>query len=292
MEMNSTILLNDNRTLAYAEYGDPSGTPVFFIHGTPGSRLFHPPDDVTTRQGVRLICTDRPGYGDSTFQPNRVLLDWASDIAQLADHLGFDKFAVVGHSGGGPHTLACAYALPNRVTAAGIVAGAGPVDTPNATEGMIFLHRLGFTLGRYMPWSAWYEMVKYIFREIAADPSIAIDRDKDTWPAADNEILTMPEIRELCIRSDTEAYRHGLLAFAWDARLLTRPWGFKLEEIKVPVHLWHGTLDNSTTLVMARHMEEKIPNCKLTVCKDEAHMLLIPRWEEVLATLKQMSNAA
>lgn len=292
MDMNSTIPLSDNRTLAYAEYGDPNGTPVFFIHGSPGSRLFHPPEDVTKRLGVRLICTDRPGYGESTFQPNRVLLDWASDIAQLADHLGFDKFAIVGHSGGGPHTLACAYALPDRISAAGVVAGAGPMDTPNATDGMIFLHRLGFTLGRYMPWSAWYEMVKFIFREIAADPSIAIDRDKDTWPAADREILTTPEIRELCVRSDMEAYRHGLLAFAWDARLLTRPWGFKLEEIKVPVHLWHGTLDNSTTLVMARYMEEKIPNCNLTICEDEAHMLLIPRWEEILSTIKQMSISA
>jgi len=282
--------LYDGRDLGYAEYGDPNGIPVFFIHGSPGSRLFRPPDEVTKWLGVLLICTDRPGYGDSTFQPNRRLLDWGTDIAQLADHLGFNKFAIVGHSGGGPHALACAYALPERVTAAGIVAGAGPLDTPNATEGMIFLHRLGFTVGQYLPWSIWYLMVKYLFREIAADPATAIDRDQNTWPPADREILTTPEIRELCIRSDTEAYRHGLLAYAWDARLLTRPWGFKLEEIKVPVHLWHGTLDNSTTLVMARYMEEKIPNCNLTICNDEAHMLLIPRWEEILTTLKQMSN--
>jgi pimeloyl-ACP methyl ester carboxylesterase len=282
--------LPDGRDLGYAEYGDPNGTPVFFIHGSPGSRLFHPPEDVTIRQRVRLICAERPGYGDSTFQPNRRLLDWGTDIAQLADHLGINKFAIVGHSGGGPHALACAYTLPGRVTAAGIVAGAGPVDTPNATEDMIFLHRLGFTVGQYLPWSIWYMMVKYLFREIAADPTTAIDRDQDTWPPADREILTTPEIRELCIRSDTEAYRHGLLAYAWDARLLTRPWGFKLEEIKVPIQLWHGTLDNSTTLVMARYMEEKIPNCKLTICEDEAHMLLFPHWEEILTSLKQLSN--
>ena len=286
------LQLSDGRALAYAEYGDSNGTPVFFIHGSPGSRLFHPPEDVTKQQGVHLICTDRPGYGDSTFQPNRVLLDWASDIAQLADHLSFDKFAIIGHSGGGPHTLACAHAMTDRVTAAGIVAGAGPVNAPGATEGMFFLNWLGFTFGRYMPWPAWYAMVKYLMREIAADPTKAIDRDKDTWPPADRKLLTTPEIRELCIRSDVESFRHGLLAYAWDARLLTRPWGFKLEEIKVPVHLWHGTLDNSTTLVMARYMEEKIPNCKLTICKDEAHMLLIPHWEEILTTLKQMSSEA
>ena len=283
--MKSTILLHDGRALAYAEYGDPHGTPVFFFHGTPGSRLFRPPDEVTKRLGARLICPERPGYGESTFQPKRRILDWSKDVAQLADALKLDTFAVVGHSGGGPNTLACAYALPERVTAAAVVAGAGPVETPNATEGMIFLHRLGFKIGQHMPWQGWYLMIRYLFREIAADPTKAIDRDKDTWPDADRTILTTPEIRELCIRSDTEAYRHGLLAFAWDARLITRPWGFKLNEIKVPVHLWHGTEDNSTTMAMARYMADKIPNCQLTICEGEAHMLLIPHWEEILTAV-------
>ncbi|HSG43531.1 MAG TPA: alpha/beta hydrolase [Anaerolineales bacterium] len=284
------LTLSDKRKLAYEEYGDPQGTPVFFIHGAPGSRLFHPPDEVTKRQGVRLICTDRPGYGDSTFQPNRQILDWATDIAQLAKHLGFEKFGVIGHSGGGPHALACAYVLSEQVTAAAIISGAGPADTPKGTDGMFFLNWLGFKIGRYTPWFFWYLLVKILLREIAADPAKAIDRDKDSWPPSDRELLTNPEIRELCIRSDLESYRHGLLAFAWDAHLIIRPWGFELEKIKVPTHLWHGTLDNSTTFTMARYMEEKIPNCKLTICEDEAHMLLIPHWEDILVTLKQMSN--
>jgi pimeloyl-ACP methyl ester carboxylesterase len=282
-------VLPDDRTLGYAEYGDPQGTPVFFIHGSPGSRLFHPPDDVTKRLGVRLICTERPGYGDSTFQPNRRLLDWSKDIASLADALQFDKFAVVGHSGGGPHTLACAYALPERITAAGVIAGAGPVDAPGATDGMQPLNRFAFKYGQYLPWFVSYAITKNIFREVAADPSKAIDRDRESRPSVDNEIFDDPEIRELCIRSDTESYRHGLLAFAWDIRLITRPWGFPLEEIKVPVHLWHGTVDNSTTVAMARYMAQKIPNGKLTVCEGEGHMLLIPRWEEILITLIRMS---
>jgi pimeloyl-ACP methyl ester carboxylesterase len=284
--------LPDGRDLGYAEYGDPQGTPIFFIHGSPGSRLFHPPNDVTKRLGVRLICAERPGYGDSTFQPNRRLLDWPQDIASLADALKFDKFAVVGHSGGGPHTLACAYTLPERITAAGVVAGAGPVDAPGATDGMMPLNRFAFKYGQYLPWQVSYAITKSIFREVAADPAKAIDRDRDSRPLADNEILDMPEIRELCIRSDTESYRHGLLAFAWDIRLITRPWGFPLEGIKVPVHLWHGTVDNSTTVAMARYMANKIPNGELTICEGEGHMLLIPRWEEILTTLIRMSVSA
>ena len=281
--------LADGRTLGYAEYGDPHGTPVFFIHGSPGSRLFRPPDEVTKRLGVRLICAERPGYGDSTFQPNRRILDWPNDIASLADALKIDSFAVVGHSGGGPHTLACAYALPERIKAAGVVAGAGPADAPGATEGMTRLSWFAFKFGQYLPWSMGYAITRQVFKEAAADPTKAIDRDKDTRPLVDNEIFDIPEIRELCIQSDMEAYRHGLLAFAWDIRLITRPWGFELEKIKVPVHLWHGTVDNSTSIAMARYMAQKIPNGKLTVCDGEAHMLLIPRWEEILKTLSSFT---
>jgi pimeloyl-ACP methyl ester carboxylesterase len=97
-----SIALPDGRTLAYAEYGNPCGKPVFFFHGTPGSRFFRPPDRITSRVGVHLICMDRPGYGLSTFQPGRRIVDWPEDILQLADFLGLDKFVVAGHSGGGP----------------------------------------------------------------------------------------------------------------------------------------------------------------------------------------------
>lgn len=284
--------LPDGRTLGYAEYGDPHGTPVFFIHGSPGSRLFRPPDDVTKRLRVRLICAERPGYGDSTFQPNRRILDWSHDIVSLADALKLDSFAVVGHSGGGPHTLACAYALPQRVKAAAVIAGAGPVDAPGATDDMTPLNRFAFKFGQYLPWSVGYEITRRVFRVAAADPSKAINRDKETRPVVDNAIFDIPEIRELCIQSDIEAYRHGLLAFAWDVRLITRPWGFPLDGIKVPVQLWHGTVDNSTTVAMAHHMANKIPNCKFTLCEGEGHMLLIPRWEEILKTLIGMSVVA
>ena len=279
--------LPDGRNLGYAEYGKLTGSPVFFFHGTPGSKAFHPLLDVTERLGVRLICVERPGYGESTFQPNRRLLDWGKDIASLADALQLDRFAVSGHSGGGPHTLACAYTLPDRVTAAAILSGAGPVDTPNATEGMIWLNWFGFTFGRYMPWWFGRSLTGYLFREQAANPSKAIDKDEAIRLKVDNDILNIPSIRENCIQSDVGAYAQGTQGLAWDVRLLTRPWGFKLEDIKVPVYLWHGTADNYTSMKMVRYMAEKIHNCKVTICEGEGHMLLIPHWEEVLATLVQ-----
>jgi pimeloyl-ACP methyl ester carboxylesterase len=282
--MDNRIILKDGRTLAYSEHGNPHGKPVFFFHGTPGSRFFHPPDEVTTRLGVRLLTTDRPGYGESAFQPGRSLLDWPNDIAQLADSLGIEKFAVVGHSGGGPHTLACAFALPERITVATILSGAGPVDAPGATNGVTLMNKLGFKFGQYIPWPIGRAITSLVFRERCANPAKYMDNDK-TRPPADEEIIGRPEIRELCVKTEVEAFRFGLKGMAWDVRLITRPWGFPLEEIEVPVRIWHGTADNVTSIRMAQYMAGKIPNSQLTICPDEGHMLLIPHWAEILSQL-------
>jgi len=280
--MNNTISLQDGRALGYAEYGIPDGKPVFFFHGMPGSRFFRPPDEITAKMGVRLITTDRPGYGLSDFQPGRRILDWPGDIAQLADHLGTEKFVVAGHSGGGPYVAACAYALPDRVAAAAILSGAGPVDTPGATRGMSPVNRFGLTIGRYMPWSLWRVLIWLFYHRRRDDPAADIPRGAGHRPPADEVQMSRPEVREACIQSEVEAFKPGLRGLAWDARLLTRPWGFCLDDIQVPVYLWHGTDDNLTTVPMARFMAGKIPNCKATSCEGEAHLLLFPHWEEIL----------
>jgi pimeloyl-ACP methyl ester carboxylesterase len=279
------ITLANNRLLAYTEYGLSDGYPVFFFHGTPGSRLFCPSEEITTKSGVRLIAVDRPGYGGSTFQPNRHILDWTDDITKLADALCIDKFAIAGHSGGGPYTAACAYAFPGRVTAAAILSGAGPVDAPLDLQGMTTMYRIGFRFARYIPWLLGRLMIGLIYSQRYTNPARAMDLEIGRRPAADDALIAIPEIREICIRSDIEGFRQGLRGLAWDIRLITRPWGFRLEEISVSVYLWHGSEDNLTTLSMARYIAEKIPNCKPTYCTGEGHLLLIPHWKEILAQL-------
>jgi pimeloyl-ACP methyl ester carboxylesterase len=123
--------------------------PVFAFHGTPGSRLQIAIEDSPIRAaGVRLVCPDRPGYGLSTFQPGRRLVDWPRDVAHLADHLGIDRFAVMGISGGGPHSAVCAALIGDRVTSAAIVSGVGPLADPRATEGMMRSNRILTALSR------------------------------------------------------------------------------------------------------------------------------------------------
>jgi pimeloyl-ACP methyl ester carboxylesterase len=279
------IRLSDSRLLAYAEYGDPRGKPVFFFHGMPGSRFFRPPDETTQKMGVRLITTDRPGYGQSTFQPGRRILDWPDDVSQLADQLGIRKFHIAGHSGGGPYVAACAYALPKRVNGAAVLSGAGPVNTPGGTHGMDAMNKLGVIIGRFTPWVLWQALVWVFYHGRAADPAAEFGRGMGKRPAADDEQFQKDLVFKTCIQSEVEAFRPGLRGLAWEARLLTRPWGFPLEDIRVPYHLWHGTQDDQATLAMARYVAGKIPTSRITICENEAHLLLFPHWQEILDQL-------
>jgi pimeloyl-ACP methyl ester carboxylesterase len=280
-----SISLPDGRSLAFAEYGDSHGKPVFFFHGTPGSRFFRPPDMVTSSMAVHLICVDRPGYGLSNFQPGRRIVDWPQDILQLADSLGLDKFAVAGHSGGGPYALACAFALPARVRAAAVICGAGPFDTPGITEGMSAVNKFGISYGRFIPWFLWQLLVWLIYHRRAGDPAADLARGNGHRPPADDEQLRNPEVRDACIQSEQEAFRPGLRGLAWDVRLLTYSWGFRLEDIRVPVYLWYGGTDDLATPAMARYMSKIIPRCKSIFCEHEAHLLLFPHWQEILTQL-------
>src|SRR5580693_7584726 len=119
-----TVRTADGRRLSTQSSGDPDGKPVFVLHGTPGSRLGpHPRSSVLHRLGVRLISFDRPGYGESDRMEGRKVADVAADVLAIADDLGLKTFSVVGRSGGGPHSLACAALLPERVTRAAVLVG-------------------------------------------------------------------------------------------------------------------------------------------------------------------------
>jgi pimeloyl-ACP methyl ester carboxylesterase len=120
----------DGRTLTFAEWGDPAGFPVFSLHGTPGSRFRrHYDESVYSDVGARVITYNRPGYGESERHPGRRVVDCVDDVAALADTLGIEQFSVIGGSGGGPHALAVAARLPERVSRATCAVGIAPYDT-------------------------------------------------------------------------------------------------------------------------------------------------------------------
>ncbi|MEP7022413.1 MAG: alpha/beta hydrolase [Actinomycetota bacterium] len=121
----------DGRSMGVAQWGDPGGTPVLSLHGTPGSRLRRPPNEEAVCQaGINLVTYDRPGYGVSDRAAGRRVVDCVGDVEAIVDALGISRFAVTGHSGGGPHALAVAARLPDRVAQAECVVGVAPTADP------------------------------------------------------------------------------------------------------------------------------------------------------------------
>ncbi len=283
--MAEPIPLRDGRRLAYAEYGLPDGKPAFFFHGIPGSRLYRPPDEITARMGVRLICIDRPGYGLSDFQTGRRITDWPADIVQLADALGIGRFAVAAHSAGAPYAYACAAALPDRVTAAAILAGAAPADSQRALRGMRGLNRAGYVFGGWIPWPIWRFFIWLFYHTGRDDPASVFERGRKARPPSDRDIWYRSEVREVGLASGAEGFRHGTRGHAWETRLLMRPWGFRLEDVHIPVYIWHGTDDHEMPVSMARAAARRLPDPRPTICLDEGHSLLFAHWGEILAQL-------
>jgi len=276
--------LADGRTVAFAEYGDAQGTPVVFFQGTPSSRLMHPPEDITRELNARLILVDRPGFGGSDAAPGRSLLDWPSDVAALLEHLGVGAFAVAGISGGGPYALATAYRLPDRVRAVSVCGGSGPLELPGALRGATPVRRAGYLLARHAPW-----LFRWFLRH-TTHPSKQTEKFIRRYtrhnPPADQAIIADPAFHEMYIANFTEAARQGLDAFADEVILASKPWGFDLRDIAVPVHIWQGELDTSTPSAMAKGMAARIPAATLSVLPGEGHMFIYgPLWRAVLSEL-------
>jgi pimeloyl-ACP methyl ester carboxylesterase len=128
-------------------------------------------------------------------------------------------------------------------------------------------------------------LVWLIYHRRAADPAADLARGNGYRPQTDDEQLRNSEVREVCIQSELEAFHPGLRGLAWDVHLLTLPWGFHLEDIRIPVSLWSGGDDDLATPGMTRYMSENIPGCKTTSFDHEAHLLLFPHWQEILTQL-------
>lgn len=275
--MTETITLHDGRTLAYVDCGDAEGTPVFHFHGHPGSRLEALIADKAARDvGVRLIGVDRPGMGFSDFKRGRRILDWADDVAELADALGINQFSVQGASGGGPYALACAYRLADRLLACGVIAGLGPIHLLG-TQGMMATNRLQFALAHRTTWLVQLLFWAYLGRY----RSHLDDEGKFEVLAAKmmqglQHTIKDPDAPRLYARETLEAFRQGSRGASYDASLFAQPWGFALEDITFKnIYLWHGERDVHVPVDMVRAVEAKLPQCQAHYFANEDHMAVV-----------------
>ncbi|HEY9839132.1 MAG TPA: alpha/beta hydrolase [Candidatus Obscuribacterales bacterium] len=290
-DTSDTIKLRDGRTLGYALWGDPDGLPLIYLSGTPGSRyealIFA--DAAARAEGIRLIAPERPGSGLSSFKPGFGFADVASDVAELADHFGLARFALLAVSGGGPYALGCAYYLPERLTAVEVVSGLGPLDIPELSDGRIPLSRvfrLFRTMGR-QPWlaAATYRLMSALGR---VAPGLALRLLTEQTPPLDKAVLKRPQIWEQMGRYMlTAPFRHGVGGPAYEASLYARPWGFALEQIRSPVRLWHGDADVQCPVEIARYLAGRIPGVELKILPEAGHLLIVDHAREIFSSLKR-----
>ncbi len=273
------ITLPDGRKLGYAEYGVPTGSPVVFFHGSPGSSYIHADmAAIAARRGIRLVAVDRPGYGWSSQQPGRTMLDWPDDIAALTDALGIKRFAAIGFSMGSPYALACAYKLHSRVTKIALVGTLAPLDVPGVTEGMSSAASGLYLLAQANPGELSNTIAAIAPSPIAlmeAMSASASERDKNVIHARHSEF----EIEY------TQTLRSGVEGVASDFVLASGGWGFPLDGINIEAHLWCGTDDCNTPPAMTAYQSSILPNSRTFMLPDEGHFALYGHWEEILERL-------
>ncbi|MDT8335149.1 MAG: alpha/beta hydrolase [Desulfurivibrionaceae bacterium] len=279
--------LRDGRLLAYAEFGDPRGKPVFYFHGLPGSRLEGRLLDRTARQGnLRVIAPDRPGFGRSDFKADRTIADWPGDVTELADTLGLETFAVVGNSGGSPYAAACARYLGPRLTGTTLVCGLGPVSAAGDLAEMASWIRLVFGLAR-RPSFLLPPLVGLIASCLRHFPEQALTFMALKGAAPDRQVLREPMVREVLKASFREAGRQGGRGGVLEMQLFTRPWGFRLEDISSEIQLWFGGLDRTVPPRMGEAQAAALPNCRRRYYPEEGHFSLPVRHiREILAEVR------
>jgi pimeloyl-ACP methyl ester carboxylesterase len=283
-----SLALGDGRSVDVEVSGPDGGTPLLLLHGTPSVGQPYPPlAEAAAARGLRLVGYSRPGYGDSPRQPGRDVAACAPDTAAIADRLGADRFYVAGTSGGGPHALACAALLPDRVLACATVAGAAPYDA----EGLDFLDGMarenheefgaavaGETalrdyLERQLP-----ELVKVTGEQVAAafgDLVSPIDAATLTGDFADH-----------LAGSVRRAVANGVWGWLDDDLAFVRPWGFELAGIRVPVFVWQGGQDRMVPFSHGEWLAAHVPGATARLLPDQGHLsIATSRFGEIVDEL-------
>lgn len=286
-QMEGNIAVGEGRQLGFAEFGSPQGRAMFWLHGTPGARRQIPVEArlYAAEAGIRLIGVDRPGIGSSTPHQYPSVSKFADDLRTVADTLGIDKMAVIGLSGGGPYTLACAAAMPDRVVAVGVLGGVAPAVGPEAIDSSLM------TLARFAepvlnragrPISVLAAGLIRLIRPVA-EPALEIYARLS--PEGDRQMLGRPEFKAMFLDDLLNGSRKQLAAPIADAVLFARPWGFRLDEVQVPVHWWHGDADHIVPFSHGEHVVSLLPEAQLYPIPGESHLAGLGRAEEILRTL-------
>lgn len=274
--MPEHLLRANGRTLCVLEAGDPGGRAVFALHGTPGSRLlWHGLVEDAQARGVRILGYDRAGYGGSSRDIGRNVAAAAADVAAIADALGIDRFAVHGGSGGGPHALACAALLGDRLVAAASLAGVAPWEAEGLDwldgMGQDNLDEFGATLAGPEELAAYLLVQRDTMLE--ATPEAIAESLRSLLCPPDLAVLN-GEVADFMFDQVRVGIEEQVVGWIDDDFAFVRPWGFELEDIRVPVQVWHGAQDQFVPVAHGYWLAERIPGAEAHIHDEDGHLTL------------------
>ena len=288
------VALSDGRTLHVYDNGDTDGHVLVEHHGTPGSGLGFPADlELARKHGLRSIRYDRAGYGGSTPNPGRSVADVVPDIEDVLDALEVERYVSLGGSGGCPHSFACG-ALSERCVATAALAA----PTPYPAEGLDWLAGQGEQ--NVAEWAAALEgpeaLETFLEGEAAEIRAASPEQIKDLMatllPPVDAAVLTGDRAEHLK-RSSDRALAQGVAGWRDDDLAFTHPWGFEVQEIRVPTLLWQGVQDKMVPVGHAHWLAERIPGVEAHISEEDGHLsIAVGRLGEIYDWLRRASEAA
>jgi pimeloyl-ACP methyl ester carboxylesterase len=266
--------------------GDPQGPLVIHNHGGPSSRFeAHLLASAASKNGVRLVCVDRPGMGQSSPQNPRTYSGWADDLSALADALGHHVFGVTGWSEGGPWALAAAaYIDPARLRHVSSIAGGsyGTFGDNWAADHLAKADALGGTLALRFPPA---------FRLMYATLGITARHFRESFIKQlcktvndyDRQIVLQPDAKAALSDAFAECFAHGSAGLVRDAELLYRSWAFDVTTIERPVHMWQGTDDLLVPTVINKEVADRMPGAIWHSVDGAGHFVAVGSGDDVFA---------
>lgn len=288
---DGAMILSDGRQLAWREGGDARGAPLLAFHGLPGSRLKFDVASAHARDlGIRLVSPDRWGYGDTDWRPEPSLRRYADDIGALADHLGMERFSVMGVSAGGPYAAAVAACHPHRTIATALVAPVGPILAEDDDEISAF-HR--FCFGSFARNRRLRDGAFAAFRTLLmASPRVGMAVAMARVPAVDRLVLGSEGVTERLSATFVEGLKNGARGPATDMLLFGRPWDVPLEHARAPARVWLGGQDRNVPLSAVRRLTRLLPNCTVSSRSEAGHLWVALNYDEVLRWVADMQKGA
>ena len=291
--MTQVVEAPDGRRLSVESLGDPDGKPVFMLHGTPGGSNGPVPRGIALyRLGIRLISYDRPGYPGSDRQEDRTVADAAADVEVIAKYYGFDRFSVVGRSGGAPHALACAAILKDRVICAAALGSLAPCDAEGLdwSAGMTDSNVRAF---RYAE-ADLGALIATLNEQASKARSNSDGLFQLLWPELvghDKEVISDIALRQIIAQVHVEALRETADGWIDDVIALARPWKFELSEITAPVKLWSGSADVFSPAEHTYWLAKHIPHAEVDIELGKAHFGSVEILPNILAWVADNMNA-